>query len=447
MRLFTGAEIALLTSLLFAGSNATPWIGTQYVEVFETTVVDGFTRSYLTETPIVETSLIPVIPTATNPSVISTFTTIEGYSSDVTAINLVVAPTPGVPVGTSNDYYQYYVDVTYTAAASCSYTTSATLTTAIPVYMNYYAERLIRPTTVVTSTETFQYITNQITYTRAMLNPSDVPSSILASVSSQFKPARYTSCVRNYYSGGSSSGGSSSSGSSSSGSHAGCDEFTWYIGGSAFSGGYCCSDGCHYTWGISPVGLVLAIFFSWFGFFLILGFIESWIIFRRAMVGQKVRRGLPYAFAFLCPILSCFLLLTVKKYDAKTPDQQTWLEGRWKSMSGGAKVGLWLKKFFNRRDPAAEALGFTGPAPPPQAQAQAPQGPYYPPTGSPPPPSTPGAPPMAAYPPPEQGYPHQAYSPPPAHVVPQTDRATELSADTRAKTVSVNETERSHELQ
>jgi hypothetical protein len=443
MRLFTGAEIALLTSLLFARSNASPWIGTQYVQIVETTVVDGFTASYLTEKPIVETSIIPVSPTATNPSVISTFTTIEGYSSDVTAINLIVAPTAGVAV-TSNDFYQYYVDVVYTAPASCSYTASATLTTAIPVYMPYYAERLIRPTTVVTSTETFQYITNQITYTRAMLNPSDVPSSILASVSSVYKPARYTSCVRNYYSGGSSSSGSSSS---SSGSHAGCDEFTWYIGGSAFSGGYCCSDGCHYTWGISPVGLVLAIFFSWFGFFLIIGFIESWIIFRRAMVGQKVRRGLPYAFAFLAPILSCFLLLTVKKYDAKTPDQQTWLAGRWKSMSGGAKVGLWLKKFFNRRDPAAEALGFTGPVPPQaQAQSQYPPGPYYPPTGS-PPPSTPGAPPMSAYSPPEQGYPRQEYSPPPVHVVPQTDRATELSADDRAKTVSVNETERSHELQ
>ncbi|OOQ91699.1 hypothetical protein PEBR_09168 [Penicillium brasilianum] len=445
MRLFTGTEIGLLVSLLFAGANASPWIGTQYVEILETTVLDGFTASYLTEKPIVETSIIPISPTGTNPFVVSTFTTIEGYSSDVTAINLVVAPTAGVAI-TSNTFYQYYVEVAYTAPASCSYTTSATITTAIPVNMPYDAERLVRPTTVVTSTQTYQYITNQFTYTQAMLNPSDIPSSVLASVSSLYKPSRFTSCVHNYYSGGSSGSGSSSGGSSSSGSYAGCDKFTWYIGGSAFSGGYCCSNGCHYTWGISPVGLFLAIFFSWFGLFLILGLFESWFIFRRAMLGQKVRRGLPYAFAFLCPILSCFLLFTVKRYDPKTPDQQTWLAGRWKSMSGGAKVGLWLKKFFSRRDPAAEALGFTGSVPPPQTQAQYPQGPYYPPTGS-PPPGAPGVPPMAAYPPSEQSYPsRQEYSTPPAHVVPQTDRATELNAEPQPKTVSVNETERSHEL-
>lgn len=441
MRLFAGTEILLLAPLLFARTNASPWIGTQYVEIVKTTVVDGFTASYLTEPPIVETSIIPVSPTATNPSVISTFTTIEGYSSDVTAVNLVVAPTAGVAI-TSNTFYEYYVNVVYTAPASCSYTTSATLTTAVPVFLPYDAKLLIRPTTVVTSTKTYQYITNQITYTQAMLNPSDIPSSVLSSVSSEYKPSRFTSCVHNYYSGGSSSGGSASS--SGSGSYAGCDKFTWYIGNSAFSGGYCCSDGCHYTWGISPVGLFLAIFFSWFGFFLVVGLVESWFIFRRAMLGQKVRRGLPYGFAFLCPILSCLFLFTVKRHDPKTPDQQAWLAARWKSMSGGAKVGLWLKSFFNRRDPAAEALGFTGPVLPPAPQAQYPQGPYYPPTGSPPP----GVPPMAAYPPSEQGYsPRQEYSPAPVHVAPQSDRATELSAEREPKTVSVNETERSHELQ
>ncbi|KAJ5167784.1 uncharacterized protein N7482_003378 [Penicillium canariense] len=433
MKLFTKAGL-FLAPLLLAGANASPWIGTRYVAIIETTIEDsGYTGAYFTDDPIVETSIIPISPTATNPSVISTFTSVDGYiTSDVTAINLVVAPTAGVEI-TSNPYYNYYVNVVYTAPASCSITTGRTLTTAIPIYIPGDAEGLIQPTTVVTSTETYQYITDRITYTQAMLDPNDIPSSVLATASSYFAPARYTVCgnSNSYYTSGVSSGGDSSG----SGDYSGCEKFTWYLGNSAFSGGYCCSDGCHYTWGIAPWGLALAIFFSWFGFFLIIGLIESWFMFRRAMLGQKARRGSPYAFAFLCPILSCFLLLTVKKYDPKTPDQQAWLVGRWKYMSGGAKTGLWLKKFFSRRDPAAEALGFTGPVPPPQAQY--PQGPVYPPMGA---PQAPGMPPVAAYPPPQQVYTH-----PPEHPVSQTaPRTEEPNGDSQPKTVDVSETERPH---
>lgn len=361
----------LLAPPFLTGINASPWIGTEYVAIVETTVVEGYTGKYITEDPLVETSTIPISPTATNPDVLTTFTAVDSYSTDVTAINLVVAPTAGVPI-TGYNYLDYYVNIVYTAPSSCSFTTSQTLSTAIPIFVPYEAEDIVHPETVITSTITYQYITDRYTRTMAMLDPTDIPSSVYASASSAYAPAMYTACSDyNYLSSnyGSGSGHNSGGGSTYSG-WSECTDFAWYIGNSAFSGGYCCADGCHYTWGITPWGLALAIFFSWFGLFLIIGLVESWFIFRRAMLGQKVRRGLPYGFACLCPVLSCLFLFTVKKYPVKTTDQQTFLAAKWAETTTGAAMGLWLKNFFRRRDPAAVALGFpsgmpTAPYPPP----------------------------------------------------------------------------------
>jgi hypothetical protein len=434
-----------LAPLLLAGADASPWIGTEYVAMVESTLDSGYQGYYYTEAPLVETEAVPISLTVTNPVVLSTYTTeLDTYSHEVTAVNLVVEPTAGVEI-TSYVYMNYYVDVTYTAPSSCSYTTSQTLTTAIPIYPPYRAYPIIEPETVYTSTHTYKYITASYTQTVALLDPSDIPSDVYASASSAYKPAMYTSCS-DYYSGSYSSGGDDDGYND----YSGCSEFTWYIGGSAFSGGHCCSDGCHYTWGIAPWGLALAIFFGWFGLFLIIGLIESWFIFRRAMLGQKARRGLPYGFACLCPILSCLTLFTVKKYPPKTPEQQAILATKWKEMSAGSAIGLWLKNFFRRRDPAAVALGIPSGAPnapyPPPAQGM-----WYPPPGA--PGAPPGMPPMAAYPPPQQGYtypqgytPQQAYAPPqagypaPSPSLSPIPRGEEL--DGQPKTVTVSENER-----
>lgn len=121
------------------------------------------------------------------------------------------------------------------------------------------------------------------------------------------------------------------------------------------------------------------------------------------MLGQKLRRGLPYGFAFLCPVLSCLLLFTVKRYAPKTSDQQALLAAKWKEVSTSTALGLWMKNFFSRKDPTAVMLGFslTGPLPAPFLPQQG----WYPPPGG---PGAPGMPPMTAYLPPEQGYPPQS---------------------------------------
>lgn len=336
----------LLTPLFLARARSSPWFGTQYVAVVVTEIFEGYT----------ETSTFPISPTATKPDVLRTFTSI---GPDVTGVNLVVAPTAGAAI-TGWEYPAHYVNVVYTMPPSCSYEPIQTLTTAIPIYVPPEAKNIITPESIITSTETYGYIPDKNTVTMAMLEPSDIPNSVYASASSAYADMIFSGCLPYP----TSNDGYDSSDTSYT-DYSSCSEFTWYIAGSAFSGGSCCADGCHYTWGIPPWGLGLAVFFSWFGLVLIIGLVESWFIFRRAMLGQKVRRGLPYGFAFLCPVLSCLSLFTVKKYPSKTPEQQAFLAARWKEMSTSAAVRLWLSNFFRRTDPTATLLGLPSPGPAP----------------------------------------------------------------------------------
>ncbi|CAI7669998.1 unnamed protein product [Penicillium bialowiezense] len=421
-------RVFILLQFCLRGAQASPWFGTEYVALVESTIGSGFTGRYITNDPVVMTYTKVITPTVSNPTATSTITDVEYYNG-VTAIQLVVEPTAGV-INTGYDYLNHYAAVTYTAPASCSYTTSQSLTTIIPINVPRAAENFVHPS-LVTTTITYQYITDSYTQTRAMLDVSDIPTSVFSSASSYYKPSMYKTCDSYYRTGRTSGTTYVSGGGSTSTRYSGCSKFVWYIGGSEFSGGYCCSDGCHYTWGISPLALGLAIFFGWFGLFLVIGLVESWFTFRRAMLGRKARRGLPYGFACLCPIVSCLFLITVKKYPAKSPEEQAFLVARWNDMSAGSKLG-W--------DPAAVVLGRpqNGHAPYPPQPYPPQGGMWYPNMRG------PDGQPMTGYPPhgyPPQGYPPQAHSNPPAvsEMSETGDGQPQLS---QPKTVEVREAER-----
>ncbi|KAJ5766640.1 uncharacterized protein N7511_004256 [Penicillium nucicola] len=423
------ATCIILGQALFQGTSASPWFGTEYVAIVESTIVDGYTGVYITDDPIVRTYTEVIIPNESSPTVLRTMTsTATYYGGDITAVQLVVDPSAGVQ-DTGYNYIDYYASVTYTAPSSCSYTTSQTLSTAIPINVPLEAQDLFTPSTQ-TNTITYKYNGYQYTQTRAFLDIDDIPTSVFSSASSVYKPAIYKTCD-SYYSSGRTNYYSGDDGDDNARSYIGCSKFIYYLGSTELGGGYCCSDGCHHTWGLAPWGLGLAIFFGWFGLFLIIGLIESWFIFRRAMLGEKSRRGLPYGFALLCPLVSCLLLITVKKYPAKTPEEQVVLVAGWKAMSGGQKLGWWLKYLFRRKDPAAVALARLGPGPVVAPYTPGP-GPWYPPHGA----AYPGVSPMAAYAPhPAQGYPPQEYpTPPPAEA--------DATSTSQPKTVSVSETKR-----
>ncbi|KAJ5306408.1 hypothetical protein PENANT_c017G11437 [Penicillium antarcticum] len=425
----------LLGQVVLQGTIATPWFGTQYVAIVESTIGDGYTGVYITEDPVVRTYTKVITPTVSNPTVLSTITSTETYyNGDITAVQLVVEPTAGVQ-NTGYNYVGHYASVTYTAPSSCLYTTSQSLITAIPINVPLDAEDLFTPS-MKTSTITYKYNTYRYTQTMAFLDIEEIPKSIFSSASSLYKPSMYKTC-NSYYSTGRTTYYSGDDDDDDSRSYTGCSKFIYYLGSSELGGGYCCSDGCHYTWGVTPWGLGLAIFFGWFCLFLVIGLIESWFIFRRAMLGRKSRRGLPYGFALLCPILSCLLLITVKKYPAKTPEEQAVLVARWKGMSGGQKLGWWLKYLFRRRDPAAVALARPSPGPVVAPYPPGP-GPWYPPPGA----AAPGVPPMVAYPSyPLHGYPPHGYPPSQGYPSPLPAEA-DATSTSQPKTVSVSETER-----
>lgn len=105
-----------------------------------------------------------------------------------------------------------------------------------------------------------------------------------------------------------------------------------------------------------PVGFCTGDLLSWFGLFLITGLIESWFLFKKAMTGQKARRGLPYGFACLCPMLSLLALYFVRKLPAKSPEEQEVLVKRWQEMSATEKFVKWIEWGFRRGDPTESVL-------------------------------------------------------------------------------------------
>jgi hypothetical protein len=197
MKLF--GTLVLLAHVFIDSAIASPWFGTEYVAEVESTIGSGHTGQYITEGPAVVTHTKVVTPTVPNPTVLSTITDVEnnnGGSGGVTAVQLVVEPTAGV-VKTKYNYLEYYASVTYTAPSSCSYTMNQTLATIIPIYVPRAAEDLVQPT-VITTTFTYQSITNSYTRTRAMLDPSNIPASAFSSASSYYKPSMYKTCDSTY---------------------------------------------------------------------------------------------------------------------------------------------------------------------------------------------------------------------------------------------------------
>ncbi|KAL2268070.1 hypothetical protein VTJ83DRAFT_2916 [Remersonia thermophila] len=98
------------------------------------------------------------------------------------------------------------------------------------------------------------------------------------------------------------------------------------------------------TWLIVIAAVIPSLF--------LLGFIESYLWFRRLMLGKPALRLGTISWC----LLSLWFILLTRKADARRPGDQALMRNYWKSLSAGTRVRLWLKHGFRWRYPV-ELLG------------------------------------------------------------------------------------------
>ncbi|PIG80471.1 hypothetical protein AARAC_001646 [Aspergillus arachidicola] len=296
---------------------AVPWVVTDYYEQAVVTEAHYYGSQVIT-------TIQEVSPTATSlPEAVSTITSIGTgyYGGDATIIQKLYPTGVGESVD-DYDRYPYYrshytifkVYLTYSAPTGCA--TQWTQTTAVPVSPPVVVQNLLPRT----ATET----------------------SVSVDSSQPFQPTTYTYDV--IYVDQPSTEGSYSR-SSYGGYHGYDDDYNWFLD--------------DYYMGISPLALTLILTIGWIGLFLILGFIEAFVRFRRLMTGWQTRRGLPVCWSLTVIPISLLLLCFFRKgYRARSQADAEILKKRWDAMGFWTKLRLFFVWGFRFKYPP-----MLGPAP------------------------------------------------------------------------------------
>ncbi|KAF5856358.1 hypothetical protein ETB97_007490 [Aspergillus alliaceus] len=327
--------LSLISTYLCSLVLAAPWIATDYYE--QAVVTEKHYR-----TTEVFTTIQQVSPTVTSlPEAVSTITSIgTGYRNleEITVIQKLY-PT-GIGKSISPYDYLYYNDadgdyhttiykviLTYSAPTGCS--SQWTQTTEARVIPPSEVKNLLPRTATTTSvsvdsSQPFQPTT--YTYDVVYVDPTQLPSRSLSSLSRYNLPT-------SLYTGAGCSYTSTSDGS--------------YYSGNSYYNSYYRDDGNWFTddyWmGISPLALTLILTLGWIGLFLILGFIEAFIRFRRLMTGWQTRRGLPVCWSLtILPFTLLLLCFFRKGFRARSQADAEILKKRWDAMGFWTKLRLFF---------------------------------------------------------------------------------------------------------
>jgi hypothetical protein len=340
--------LSLALSYLSPLVSAAPWIVTENYE--QELVTYGYNSLR------VNTYIQQITPTATLPaealSTITSTDTVFGYTIVEklypTGYGSAAAYDNGYSVDSDGNVHStvYKVNLTFTAPTGCS--TKWTSTIAAEVTPPYtIANALPRETgaasTSVDDTRPFQPTTYY--FDVVYVNPTQIPSRTLSSLSYFNTPTsvaggascQYTSSTSSYYGGGYYTNN--------------------YYGDDYWDNWYTSKWGLGI--GISGLALTLICVLGWIGLFLILGFIEAWVRFRRLMTGWQTRRGLPLFWCFLIfPVTLFFLFCFRKGYRARSREDAEVLKKRWDAMPFGTKLKLYFVWGFRFKYPP-----ILGPAP------------------------------------------------------------------------------------
>ena len=218
-----------------------------------------------------------------------------------------------------------------------------TVTTAAPVYVPTEVTVQISPTSVETSSEASTYGNYVYIFETWYLTEGAAPFTSTSDLTYEYYIASCSTPPVDY-------------------SYTGYESYTGYAypTGSTYDSGndgdssyY--GDDCYYYSSYycrSYVGYWVIIVATVIPGLFLLGFLESWLWFRRLMLGKSAMR-----FGTVCWVLiSLFILCFTRMQDRRSAEDQKMLAEKWKNMGSGAAFKAWWKWGFRHRYPE-ELLG------------------------------------------------------------------------------------------
>ncbi|ORX93930.1 hypothetical protein BCR34DRAFT_499606, partial [Clohesyomyces aquaticus] len=326
----------LALALNIAVVNGIFWTVTENLAIVETVSITTYYYTYLTRT-----STDPFTYTGSRTRTVKSGVTPSGtpYSTstydrtyyDMRIIS-VFYPAGAVKqedleptsVPTSSSSIDYFMDVVWTAPATCASAFTWSTRSSINIPSEVESAHLVSATSVKTDTTTNFYGGHDETwYLAAGAAPTPACSSdyycsaYIASCTTPYGYSRYPSATSTLRSGGGDGGYS-------------YDVCTLYSGCTSLK-----------TWVIIVASIIPSIF--------VLGFIESYIWFRRLMVGKGCLR-----FGTICWImLSLWVACFTRTQSARSADDQKMLREQWKNIGGWTRFKLWWKWGFRHSYPVA----------------------------------------------------------------------------------------------
>ncbi|KAK4221610.1 hypothetical protein QBC38DRAFT_491727 [Podospora fimiseda] len=242
------------------------------------------------------------------------------------------------------DSVDYVVSITYTAPARCP--TAFTVATRTLLYVPYAVTPFVKPTSEATriSTNTRGLSTTEYTYVTKYLDLAALPTGVQSSLSGGFDYTYYIENCRNptatgkaYYGPYDDDDSSSSKSSKSRCSSSSSSSYSSYR--------YRYISTCDLQLWIIIIATVLPTLF-------VLGFIESFIWFRRLMCGKQALRFGTVCWCLMSLWVTCF----TRNQQARSLVDQKELTAKWKEIPAGRRIKLWLKWGFRHKYPV-ELLG------------------------------------------------------------------------------------------
>lgn len=247
--------------------------------------------------------------------------------------------------GSTRTYYEFLMPIVYTAPATCS--SNFAYTTTSDIYIPSGVKDQLRPTSIETGKPDFLYGATYVTETW-YLTEGATPHE----TSADYIYENYIeSCVTPdsfHYGDGSKYDDDDDDDYYDDAEDDDDDE---YRGGYTYrTRRYCYAFCTPYKTLIIIIATILPTLF-------VLGFLESWLWFRRLMIGRSaLRMG---TISWVC--MSLWVLCITRKQGARGTEDQKVLQEKWRNTPAGTKFKLWLKWGFRHTYPS-EILGKFTPA-------------------------------------------------------------------------------------